>query len=111
MPEPLMQALLLAAALLSSALGLAWLALAKPSHWAQVRGHEHEVRPRVRRLLYALGSAALAASLALCFLADHAGMAVLVWVMALAAGALAVAMTLAWRPRWLAAAVAWVPIQ
>ena len=44
---------------------------------------------------------ALLASLLLCLRADHASMAVLVWVMSLAAAALLVAFTLAWRPHWL----------
>lgn len=107
MLEPWMQALLLAAAVLTCTLGLAWLALAKSSHWAQVRGDEQALPPGARRLLHALGTTALAASLALCLVADHPGMAVLVWVMALAAGALAVAMTLAWRPRWLVGLLIW----
>jgi hypothetical protein len=108
MPEATLQALLLAAALLCSALGLAWLALAMEVHWAQVR--EAPPAPAgVRRALRVLGAAALAASLALCLRADHPSMAVLVWVMSLAAGALLVAQALAWRPRWLAPLVAWVP--
>ena len=47
------------------------------------------------------------AALALCLWVDHASMAVLVWVMAVAASALVVALTLTWRPRWLRS-VAWV---
>jgi hypothetical protein len=108
MPEATMQALLLAAALACSALGLAWLALAMEVHWAQVR----EALPapaRVQRALRVLGAAALAVSLVLCLRADHPSMAALVWVMSLAAGALLVALALAWRPRWLAPLVAWVP--
>lgn len=108
MPEDAMQALLLAVALLCSVLGFAWLAMAMEVHWAQVRG---EALPPagVRRVLRVAGGAALAASLVSCLRADHASMAALVWVMALAAGALPVALCLAWRPRWLAPLVAWVP--
>ncbi|MFZ5507581.1 MAG: DUF3325 family protein [Pseudomonadota bacterium] len=103
-----MQVLLLAAALLCSVLGFAWLALAMDVHWAQARGAQ-PAPTGVPRVLRALGAAALAASLVLCLRADHASMAALVWVMALAAGALLVALALAWRPRWLAPLVAWVP--
>ena len=44
---------------------------------------------------------AIAGSLGLCLAVDHASMAALVWVMALAAAALVVAMALSWRPHWL----------
>lgn len=99
---------LLTAALVCCAAGLAWLALAMESHWTQVRGAQPLVAG-MQRLLRALGGGALALSLALCLWADHASMAVLVWVMALAAGALAVAFTLSWRPAWLGFLVAWLP--
>ena len=52
-------------------------------------------------LLRVLGTAGLLASLELCFAADRPSMAVLVWVMLLAAGATSVAMVLAWCPAWL----------
>ena len=107
MSEPSTQAALLAAALACSTLGFAWLALAMEVHWAQVRGTQPASTGAVRTLRL-LGAIALAASLALCLLADHPTIAALVWVMALAAGALGVAMALAWRPRWLAPLVAWV---
>ena len=60
------------------------------------------------RALRLLGTVGLGASLALCLAVDHASMAALVWVMGLAASALAVAFTLTWRPRWLAALMPWV---
>ena len=93
-------ALLLALALFSSLCGMAWLALAMEPHWRQVCAC---VPPGVRcqRLMRCAGGAALTASLWFCLEADHPSMAVLVWVMALAAAALAVAFTLAWRPRLL----------
>jgi hypothetical protein len=93
-------ALLLAAALAAAVLGMGWLALAMDAHWEQARGARPRT-PAAVRLLRALGALGLAASLALCLAVDHASMAALVWVMALAAAALAVAGTLAWRPRWL----------
>ena len=89
-------ALLLAAAVACAALGMAWLALAMDAHWEQVRAG-----PPPARALRTLGALGLAASLALCLAVDHASMAVLVWVMALAGSVLAVALTLAWRPHWL----------
>jgi hypothetical protein len=56
-----------------------------------------------------LGACALVLSLLLCLMADHVTMAPLVWVMSLAAAALIVALTLAWRPRLLLPFVIWVP--
>lgn len=108
MPEALTQALLLALALGASVLGMAWLALAMDVHWAQLRGAQ-PLRAATRRVLRGVAVSALVASLIVCLRADHATMAVLVWVMALAAGALLVAFTLAWRPHWLAPLVAWAP--
>jgi hypothetical protein len=97
-------------ALAATTLGLAWLSLAMDVHWQQVRGAQRATPGAVTTLRVA-GSLALLASLILCFTADHASMAPLVWVMALAGGALLVAFTLAWRPRLLAPLVAWVPDQ
>jgi hypothetical protein len=53
---------------------------------------------RARGALRTLGGLGLLSSLGLCLLADHASMAVLVWVMLLAGGALLIALTLAWKP-------------
>jgi hypothetical protein len=100
MSDASMQALLLAAALLSSVVGSAWLALAMDAHWVQVRGPQ--TVPAAVCTLRVLGVAALMASLMLCLMADHPTMAVLVWVMALAGAALVVALMLSWRARWLA---------
>jgi len=102
-------ALLLCAAVAVSYAGFGWLALAMDVHWRQVRG------PRLlpRRLVVALrllGAAGLSLSLFLCLLADYASIAALVWVMALAAAAFAVAFTLTWRPRLLAPLVVWIPV-
>lgn len=100
-------ALLLLGALAANLAGLALLALAMDAHWRQVRGRQ-PLAPRIARTLRALGATALALSLFCCLRADHASMAALVWVMALAAAALAVALMLAWRPRLLALLIAWV---
>ncbi len=100
-------AMMFAAALAASVLGMAWLALAMETHWEQVRGTA-PLPARTVRALRLLGAVGLAASLALCLAVDHASMAALVWVMGLAASALAVAFTLSWRPRWLAVLMPWV---
>ena len=100
MPESTLPAwALLTAALLCAFVGLAWLALAMEPHWQQARATPVPSRSTVH-LLRTLGAAALAASLLLCLAADHPTMAALVWIMALAVATLAVAMLLAWRPRW-----------
>ena len=107
MPEPSHAGWLLAAALAACLVGMGWLALAMEPHWAQVHAERPLPRALTGRLRW-LGALALAASLGLCLAVDHASMAALVWVMGLAASALAVAFTLTWRPRWLAALMPWV---
>src|SRR5262245_45136253 len=92
---------LLAAALIASTFGMAWLALAKPAHWLQVRGAEPLMASR-QRVLRMLGVTSLGASLLLCLFADHPSMAALVWIMSLAAAALSVAFAFAWRSHWVA---------
>jgi len=96
------KALLLAAALACSLGGIAWFALAMEVHWQQALRTGAPIGARAATALRTLGGAALAASLLLCLRADHPSMAALVWVMSLAASALAVAMLLAWRAHWLA---------
>ena len=103
----MLDALVLLGALASNTLGLAWFALAMDEHWRQVRGPAKPGRGTVV-VLRALGAVALLLSLALCLFSDHASMASLVWVMALAGAAWVIAFTLTWRPRLLAPLVAWV---
>lgn len=101
MPDPV----LLVAALISTAIGMSWLALAMDVHWNQVC-----VGPRTHRtvvILRTLGSAALFGSLLLCLRADTATMAVLVWMMLLAVAAASIAFVLSMQPRILAPLVAW----
>ncbi|MBL8265026.1 DUF3325 domain-containing protein [Steroidobacter sp.] len=100
------EVVMLVASLLACVLGFASLALAMEPHWRQVRGDVPIPRPTVI-VLRVLGGVALFASLLLCLRVDHASMASLVWVMALAGAALIVAFTLAWRPRMWAWLVAW----
>lgn len=100
--------IMLAVACIATTLGLAFLALAMEVHWEQVQDTA-SLTKSVQLLLRGLGALDLAISLALCMAVDHATMAVLVWIMLLAAGAASVAFTLTWRPHWLAPLVAWVP--
>lgn len=92
--------LLLFVALLAVLLGMGWFALAMEPHWRQVFGDAART-PATRVRLCVLGTLALATSLVLCIRVDHPSMAVLVWVMALAAATLIIAFTLSWRARWL----------
>jgi hypothetical protein len=93
-------AVTLALAQLAACIGLGWFALSLGAHWRQV--HDGQSVHGSALLLRALGTLALGAALSLCLAVDHVSMAALLWVMMLAAGALVVAFTLAWRPRWLA---------
>lgn len=91
-------ALLLAG--LSCFLGFAWLALGMNAHWQQVMGSSAPAA-QTRSTLRGLGSLGLLLSVVLCFMTDRPSMAILVWLMLLAACAPSVGMVLAWRPRWL----------
>jgi len=97
-----------AAPLLGCFCGLGWLALAMDVHWQQVFGGPPPSVTAARGLRL-LGVSSLAGSLALCLALDHPSMAALVWVMALAGSALAIALLLAWRPRWIGWLVPGVP--
>lgn len=96
---------LLAAAACALA-GMAWLALAMPVHAQQAWGR---TLPSGRRAgLRWSGGLALVAALACCLVADHASMAVLVWLMLLAAAAVATALLLAYAPGHLAWLAPWI---
>lgn len=88
----------LAAAAVLGLGGMAGLALAMDAHWSQVMRRPAGEALHTRRMLRALGAAALLLSLAACLMADRPSMAVLVWVMLLTGSALAVAMALARLP-------------
>lgn len=106
MPEPAHAAALLLVAVLSGFAGMAWLALAMPAHAEQVWGQTLALRhARIMRMAGALG---IASSLAFCLGADHASMAVLVWLMTLSGSALLVAMLLSGQPRLLRLLAPWV---
>lgn len=83
---------------LASLLGMAWLALSLDTHWRQVLPSNPTRRSSRLR---AAGALSLATALVFCLVADHASMAILVWVMFIAASAVSVAMTLTWKPQWL----------
>lgn len=100
-------AVLLAASMFASTCAMAWLALGMNVHWQQVHGRS-SLSPAMARQLRVAGAATLFASLVLCLSADHASIAMLVWVMQLAASTLIVAFTLAWRADWLAWLATWV---
>ncbi|MGJ4802320.1 DUF3325 domain-containing protein [Luteimonas sp. SDU82] len=95
MPE----SLLLMAATFAAFAAMGWLALTLPAHAVQVWGRP--LPAGHARSLRVAGAIGIVASLALCLLADHASMAVLVWLMTLSGSALLVAMLLSSRPRWL----------
>jgi hypothetical protein len=107
-PDAAIGALLLAVAVALAVCGVVWLALAMDTHWQQVRDGSAPTRGAATALRW-LGSLALFASLLLCLRADHLTMAPLVWLMSIAGAAVLVALMLAWRPRWLAPWVSWLP--
>lgn len=92
-------ALILAA--ISCLVGFAWLALAMNVHWQQVMKTGSAPSAPTRKTLRVLGSVGLLVSAAFCFVADRPSMAVLIWLMLLAASAPSIGMLLAWRPQWL----------
>jgi hypothetical protein len=85
-------------AALSCFAGFAWLALAMNVHWQQVMETGSAPGAQARKSLRILGGLGLLVSAVFCFMADHPSMAVLVWLMLLAACASSVGMLLAWRP-------------
>lgn len=98
--------LILILAVILTFTGLIWLALAMKAHWKQVYG-QRALGRKVRLMLRGFGISALLLSAVLCFIADRPSMAVLVWIMLLAAAAPSVAFTLAWRPALLRGAWPW----
>ena len=108
MSESMFSACLLSAAFASAIAGMGWLALSMPVHAQQVWGDE--LSPLSARALRWMGASGLLVALALCLAVDHASMASLVWVMTLAASALAIAFALSSRPAWLRGLVPWVRV-
>lgn len=92
--------LLLVAVVASAYVGLALLALSQTRHWAAVAGSAPRGRARVV-VLRTGGGAMIAVSLLLALYRDGMGFGSLLWATALSAAALAVALTLTWRPGFL----------
>ncbi|MGB3621674.1 DUF3325 domain-containing protein [Ketobacter sp. MCCC 1A13808] len=95
-------------AMLCGFLGMAWFALAKKSHWQQLRGKQ-PLTPQSMTALRVSGTVGILTSLILCFRADHPTMAVLVWIMGLTCAALLVTFLLSWQPSWLRPLLFWIP--
>ena len=84
----------------STVLGMGWMAISMDQHWCQVMPCPARLAHGIRQAtLRALGALALLLSLLACLMADRPSMAVLVWVMLLAGGAMVVALTLAHSPK------------
>jgi len=96
MPDSLLLLALLAAAYA----GFALLALSQARHWRAVVGAAALPRRRVL-VLRSIGGVLIALSLMLSLLRDGASFGSLLWATAISLAALAVAFTLAWRPRLL----------
>lgn len=83
--------------------GMVWLALAMDEHWQNVALLKRDIvlSHSFSFVLRVLGVVALFVSLLVCMIVDRLSMAVLVWIMLLAASAVSVGFALAWRPHWL----------
>ena len=81
-------------------LGFALLALSQPHHRARVYGENSTVALAVSTQC-AIGFIAIGMTLPACVLSQGASFGTLLWVMEMAAAAMAVAFTLTWRPHWL----------
>lgn len=95
-----MSALLLIAAYLASFCGFACLALAMPRHWRDASGQRVDVVP-YRTWLRPCGFLLLGIAYAVCVYRDGASFGGVLWVVLISAAAIAMAVTLAWRPQLL----------
>lgn len=96
MPKDLLLVAIFSAAYLSFAL----FALSQVRHWRVVFDKALPTQREVL-LLRSLGILMLSISLALSLVRDGASFGCLLWITMIGIAALAVALTLAWRPRWL----------
>lgn len=92
------EALLLAGVFAAGLLAFAMLALSQARHWRQVADAAPPAGGRIRAMR-ALGAALLGLAYALALWRDGPSFGTLLWVTALSVSALAVAVSLAWRPR------------
>lgn len=92
-------ALLLLAAALAGYLGFACLALAMPRHWAEASGEK--TAPPHPRWLRTCGFSLSGIAFAICVCRDGLSFGAVLATVLISASAIAVALTLAWRPRLL----------
>lgn len=92
--------LLLVAIFSTAYLSFALFALSQVRHWRVVFDKALPTQREVL-LLRSLGILILSMSLALSLVRDGASFGSLLWITMIGVAALAVALTLAWRPRWL----------
>lgn len=98
-----MRDLLLTLAAFALALwGFALLALSQERHVEHVFGRHARPAPRLR-VQRATGFTAIGLGLPACVAAEGAAFGSLLWVVLVCAAAMAVALTLTWRPHWLRA--------
>ncbi|MDW5443642.1 DUF3325 domain-containing protein [Polaromonas sp. SM01] len=93
-----MSALLLLAAGLASYGAFVCLALAMRRHWAAANGQTAAFAPHQTWLRFC-GFLQLGLSYALCVYRDGPSFGSVLWILLISAAAIAVALTLAWRPR------------
>ena len=96
----MMSTLLLVGAGLASYGGFVCFALAIPAHWAQASGQQGDTALR-RRRLRTVGIFMLSLAYVLCVSRDGPSFGSLLWVLSISAAAIAVALTLTWRPKLL----------
>lgn len=83
----------------------AWLALSQEGHWRALPGNADLPAPAgavLRRRRWA-AACVLACAYALCLWGHGPSFGTVLWVLLAAGGAMGVAFTLSWRPRWLRA--------
>lgn len=90
------------AALAMCCVGCALLALSQREHWTAAASLLPYPALKTLRGMRVVASLLLAGVPVPCVAAHGAGFGLLLWMLLLAAGGLATAFVLAWRPRWLA---------
>lgn len=96
----MMAALLLLFAILASYTGFACLALAMPEHWKSAGGDPGDQAMR-RHGLRLSGALVLCMALAVCIWNEGPSFGTLLWAILMSASAIAVTLTLTWRPQLL----------
>ena len=87
--------------------GFMCLALSQAKHWTRMT-ETSRCPPHVARWLRILGGLLLAATLAISLAHDGASFGVLLWSCWISVGAIAVALTLAWKPGWFGKIIAFL---